>query len=253
MSSPVSALPPQVVAFPPLPDHTQLPDKDEAIGTNTQEHPQSTLLSSSLEHVLQRLHPDGQYAIGMDVGIYYRYRHPNQFLCKAPDWIYIPVLPPMLEGQVRRSFVMWQEAIDPVLLIEYASGDSSEERDQTPETGKFWVYERVIRPAFYAIYEVTEGRVTVYELVNNRFKLVPPNDRGHFPIPPLEVELGTWQGRFLNLDLPWLRFWDAQGNLLLSGSERAEQEHQRAEQEHQRAERLAALLRSLGHDPDAVS
>jgi hypothetical protein len=33
----------------------------------------------------------------------------------------------------------------------------------------------------------------------------------------------------LNLDLPWLRFWDTPGNLLLSGSERAEQEHQRAE------------------------
>jgi hypothetical protein len=45
----------------------------------------------------------------------------------------------MLEGQVRRSFVMWQEAIDPVLLIEYASGDGSEERDQTQETRKFWV------------------------------------------------------------------------------------------------------------------
>jgi hypothetical protein len=129
------------------------------------------------------------------------------------------------------------------------------------------VYERVIRPAFYAIYEAGEGRVTVYNLLNNRFRLVPPNERGHFPISPLDVELGVWQGRFMNLDLPWLRFWDAHGNLLLSGSERAEQERQRADEEHrraeherqraeherQRAERMAALLRSLGQDPDAAS
>ncbi|KPQ34044.1 MAG: hypothetical protein HLUCCO16_17710 [Phormidium sp. OSCR] len=52
------------------------------------------------------------------------------------------------------------------------------------------------------------------------------------------------------MELPWLRWWDSQGNLLLHGEERAEQEHQRAEQEHQRAERLAARLRELGVDPD---
>jgi hypothetical protein len=40
--------------------------------------------------------------------------------------------------------------------------------------------------------------------------------------------------------------------LLLSGDERAEQEKQRAEQEKQRADRLAAKLRELGCDPDAV-
>ena len=52
--------------------------------------------------------------------------------------------------------------------------------------------------------------------------------------------------------MSWLRWWDRDGNLLLTGAERAEQEKQRAEQERQRAERLAAKLRELGVDPDEV-
>jgi len=59
------------------------------------------------------------------------------------------------------------------------------------------------------------------------------------------------------MELPWLRWWDLQGNLLLTGDERAEQERQRAEQERQRAEQerqrneiLIAQLRSLGVEPE---
>jgi len=44
-----------------------------------------------------------------------------------------------------------------------------------------------------------------------------PNERGHYPIL-MEVELGAWEGALLNQ--PWLRWWDLQGNLLLTGTER---------------------------------
>jgi hypothetical protein len=67
----------------------------------------------------------------------------------------------------------------------------------------------------------------------------------------LGVELGLWHGVYQNAELPWLRWWDLEGNLLLSGEERAEQESQRAEQERQRADRLTAQLRSLGIEPEA--
>jgi hypothetical protein len=58
------------------------------------------------------------------------------------------------------------------------------------------------------------------------------------------VELGLWQGEYQNAELPWLRWWDLQGNLLLTGEERAEQETQRAN-------RLTAQLRALGIEPEA--
>jgi hypothetical protein len=65
------------------------------------------------------------------------------------------------------------------------------------------------------------------------------------PILPLGVELGIWQGRYMNQTFPWLRWWDSQGNLLLAGEERAEREQQRAAQ-------FAAKLRELGVDPDLL-
>ena len=81
--------------------------------------------------------------------------------------------------------------------------------------------------------------------------------RGHYPIPQLGVELGIWQGMYQNMELPWLRWWDSQGNLLLSGAERAEQERERADREQERAqqaedqlEQLRAQLRSAGIEPE---
>jgi hypothetical protein len=99
---------------------------------------------------------------------------------------------------------------------------------------------------------VEKAAVEVYQLVGDRYQPCVPNERGHYPIPSLGVELGIWHGRFMNQTLPWLRWWDGAGNLLLTGDERAEVEKQRAEEAEQRAERLAAKLRELGINPEDV-
>jgi Uma2 family endonuclease len=226
-----------------LPDHTQLPESDGTFVKNFQEHPQSILLTTSIQPILDQLHPDGQYAIGQDCGIYWRLTEPLEQGAEAPDWFYVPEVPPLLDGKMRRSYVMWKEIIAPLIAIEFVSGDGTEERDRTSpfasesaKAGKFWVYEQAIHIPFYAIYEVQHAAVEVYELIANRYQRCSPNERGHYAIAPLGVELGIWQGRVGNQTLPWLRWWDNAGNLLLSGDERAEQEKQRAEQEKQRAE-----------------
>ncbi|MBP0017238.1 MAG: Uma2 family endonuclease [Cyanobacteria bacterium SBLK] len=222
--------------FTPLPDHTQLPCEDGSFVKNFQEHPQSILLTDSIIPVLDRLHPDRQYCIGQDSGIYWRRTDPPLKGAEAPDWFYVPNVPPTLDGQMRRSYVLWQEVIPPQIVLEFVSGNGEEERDRTPWEGKFWVYETVIRPAYYGIYEVRRGRVEVYQLLRGRYEAIAPNERDRFPIDDLGVELGLWRGRYQNVELPWLRWWDREGNLLLTGEERAEQERQRAEQERQRAE-----------------
>ncbi|GCE95903.1 MAG: Uma2 family endonuclease [Arthrospira platensis PCC 7345] len=272
-----------------LPDHTQLPDSDGTFVKNFQEHPQSILLTDSIQSKLDSIHPDQQYAIGQDCGIYWRLTEPPERGAECPDWFYVPNVPPSLDGKFRRSYVLWQEYIPPLIAIEFVSGDGSEERDLTPlskisgerqKPGKFWVYEQVIRPAFYAIYEVQKASVEVYHLVENHYELVAANERGHYPIHSMGVELGIWRGQYSNVELPWLRWWDNQGNLLLTGDERARIERQRAEnerqraenerqraenerqraeqaevelqQERQRAERLAELLRAQGINPEEL-
>jgi Uma2 family endonuclease len=252
-------------ALTPLPDHTQLPETDGTFVKNFQEHPQSILLTDSIKPILQKHHPDGQYCIGQDSGIYWRLTDPPEKGAEAPDWFYVGNVPPLLNGKTRRSYVLWQEHIAPFIVLEFVSGNGEEERDQTPWKGKFWIYEQVIRAPFYGIYEVNKASVEVYELIGGQYQLLTANERGHYPISSLGVELGIWTGEYQSMELPWLRWWDLQGNLLLTGEERAEQERQRAEQERQRAEqerqraeqerqradRLIEQLRSLGIEPEA--
>ncbi len=240
-----SAETPFAVGFT-LPDHTQLPESDGTFVKNFQEPPQGDLLTHTIEPVLQQIHPDGQYCIGRDSGIYWRITEPPERGAEAPDWFYVPNVPPTLNGQYRRSYVLWQEYVAPLIVLEFVSGDGSQERDRTPITGKFWVYEQAIRVPFYGIYEVNLARVEVYQLINGRYQMMQPNERGHYPIEPLGVELGIWQGRYTNMEFPWLRWWDAQGNLLLDGTEIA----QLAEE---RAERLAERLRAMGVNPDELT
>ena len=230
---------------PPFPDHTQLPESDGTFVKNFQEHPQSILLTDSIGPVLQSLHPDGQYTIGQDCGIYWRETEPLEKGAEAPDWFYVPNVPPLLDGEIRRSYVLWREYIAPLIAIELASGDGTPERDRTPllrtaadprKPGKFWVYEQIIHISYYAIFAIASGELEVYNLVNGHYRRLTPNERGHYPIELLGIELGVWQGSYQNQTQRWLRWWDSQGNLLLTGNERAEIEQHRAEQERQRAE-----------------
>lgn len=91
---------------------------------------------------------------------------------------------------------------------------------------------------YYAIYEVEKARVEVYHLIDNSYQRMTPNERGRYEIAPMQVELGIWQGWYPSAELPWLRWWDTQGNLLLTGDERAEVERQKRE-------RIVEKLRSL--------
>ncbi|NEO70847.1 Uma2 family endonuclease [Moorena sp. SIO3H5] len=233
----------RVVLPPPFPDHTQLPESDGSFVKNFQEHPQSILLTDSIGPVLKEIHPDGYYAIGQDCGIYWRETDPPEKGAEAPDWFYVPNVPPKLDGEIRRSYVIWREYIAPLIALEFASGNGEEERDQTPlsrseegkvtKPGKFWVYEQIIRIAYYGIYEIKTGNLEVYEFLKGFYHKMKPNERGHYPIEALGIELGLWQGTYQNQNQLWVRWWDNQGNLLLIGNEQAEIERARAQKAEQ--------------------
>ena len=63
--------------------------------------------------------------------------------------------------------------------------------------------------------------------------------------PDLGLGLAVWKGSFEGVEAEWLRWCDADGKLLATGEERADRERERAD-------RLAAKLRELGIDPDAL-
>ncbi|AFY83366.1 Uma2 family endonuclease [Oscillatoria acuminata] len=252
-------------------DHTQLPESDGTFVNNFQAHYQSLLLTDSLTSTLQRLHPDGYYCIGQDCGIYWRETEPPEKGAEAPDWFSVGNVPPKLQGQYRRSYVIWREHIAPRIVLELASGDGSEERDRTPlyrsdegevtKPGKFWVYEQIIRAPYYGIFSIRDSSLDVYHYVDGFYQQMTPNERGHYPIPPMQVELGVWEGSYQNQTQKWLRWWDLEGDLLLIGQEEAQKERQEKELERQKRQELQEKLRSLspeqlaalGIDLDAIS
>ena len=249
-----------------LPTHKDLPDTDGLPMENAIQVLQIALLSEVLYPVLAAVHSDGRFFIGRDVGIYYRHTDPPLDGCKAPDWFYVAGVDPLLDGEYRRSYVLWHERTVPTLLVEFAADGGDVERDATPLRGKFWVYEQMISAPYYAIFDVDAEGLEVFELVADRYRPVAANERGRFPIPPMGVELGVWHGTYQNYTLPWLRAYRPDGTLVPTPGEAAEQERQRAEQERRAREaeqqakavaqqevaRLAAKLRELGVDPEQL-
>lgn len=221
-----------------LPTHMDLPDTDGVPMQSFLQAFQIALLTAVLRPVIESLHPDGRYLIGQDSGIYYRNTEPPLAGCKAPDWFYVPNVPRLLDGEFRRSYVLWQERTPPLLVVEFPSGDGSEEHDATPESGKFWAYEQAIRVPYYAIFSVDTEELEVYELVDKSYRLVAAGEHGRFAIPTLGIELGVWHGTYEAYTMPWLRAYRPDGTLLPTPEETAA--------------RFAAKLRELNIDPDTV-
>jgi Uma2 family endonuclease len=203
-----------------------------------QELPLSILLTTSMQPHLARLRPDGDFLLGHDSGVYWQIADPPLKGAVAPDWLCVLGVPKTLDGKLRRSYVLWQERVVPTVVVEFVSGTGREERDPTPGSGKFWVYERAIGVPYYLIFDGFRGTLEAFALRDGRYTPMTANANGHYGIPELQVEAGLWWGAYGGLPdtLPWLRWWDTAGNLLLDGGERAELERQRAALERQRAE-----------------
>jgi hypothetical protein len=88
--------------------------------------------------------------------------------------------------------------------------------------------------------------------VGERYEPIAPNEQGWLWSETLGAWVGVWKGKYGNRTDNWLRLYDADGNLVPTSAEiaeqqrqRAEAERQRAEAEHQRAERAEARLQRL--------
>jgi Uma2 family endonuclease len=193
---------------------------------------------------------------------------------KAPDWLYVPRVLPVGTGVIRRSYTPHIEGEPVAVVMEFLSDSDNTEYSIRPTFpyGKLYFYEKILQVPVYVIFNPYEVTLEVRRLENGQYNLQAPSELGRFWIPELDLFLGIWQGTHLGLNINWLRWWDAAGNLLMWSSEQVEQERQRAEQERQRAEQerqraddaisqleierqrqaaLAAKLRELGIDPDA--
>jgi len=225
-----------------LPTHKDLPETDGTHTPTFHEKPQTHHFNRCIYPHLADLFPDGQFLVGSDNGIYWLITDPPLRGCKSPDWFLVVGVPPMLDGEVRRSYVLWQERVAPLLVVEYVSGDGAEERDRTPETGKFWVYERGIKAGYYAILDGFRGTLELYRRAGEVFVAVPANAAGRLPIPELGIELGLWRGTLMGTTAWYARPWrTSTGEMLPSPEESARQQRRLADEQRRVAEEQRRL------------
>jgi Uma2 family endonuclease len=151
----------------------------------------------------------------------------------------------LLPCKEHKSYFVWEYGRTPDLAIEVVSkevgGGDGEKLDKYA----------VIGVPYYVVYDpygyIGERPLRAFEHHGRSYvELLHP-----FLLPQLGLGLTTWEGEYAGCRARFLRFTDKDGKLLLTGTERAEQEHSRAEQERLRAERaeaeLAELRRQLNH------
>ena len=187
----------------------------------------------------------------------------DKIIVKAPDWVYVPSVLPPEPGEVRRSYTPNAEGEVPAVVMEFLSDDDDETGYSVKPTypyGKWRFYEQILQVPLYVIFDPRSGELDIYRLVAGKYELQeePDTDR-RFWIESMNLFLGVWEGEKSQRTGYWLRWWDENGNLLLWGAERVEQEQQRADEERLRADeerlradRLMAYLISQGIDPDAI-
>jgi Uma2 family endonuclease len=215
--------------------------------------------------------PD-RYFVASDLNLYYAVRHPTWY--KRPDWFAVLGVSRLYEArELRLSYVVWQEAMAPYVVVELLSPGTEREdlgqtqRDPEQPPTKWMVYEQLLRIPYYVVFSRYTGELRYFELMGGRYHEVHPPEQRLW-LPEAAVGLGLWFGTYQGLERQWLRCYDTQGMWIPTPQEReqqraeqeyqraeqerqrAEQEYQRAEREHQRAERLAAQLKALGIEPE---
>jgi len=154
-----------------------------------------------------------------------------------------------------RSYFFWVFGKAPVVVVEIVSnrkgGELSDKLQRYAEIDVTYyvVYDPVqlLSPDVLRVYEREAGR--------RRYHL-----RDNLRSPGVGLSVKVWEGVFEDHRDTWLRWYDHEDRLILTGQERAvlaedraAQAEDRAAQAEDRAARLAAQLRELGIEPDPSS
>ncbi|MBL8794454.1 MAG: Uma2 family endonuclease [Planctomycetia bacterium] len=137
---------------------------------------------------------------------------------------------------LRDYWCVWEEdGKYPNLIIELLS-PSTADLDRTVKKN---VYEKVFRTPNYYCYDPATQTLDGWELIQEVYRPLIPNEQGRLWCPQMNAWLGTWQGIYQDQDAVWLRFFDANGQILLIDAEASRREAEVARQQVQAAQQQA--------------
>ena len=83
----------------------------------------------------------------------------------------------------------------PLLVLEYVS-KSSKQKDYVDNLQK---YELELKVPYYLLFDLDEDKLHLFQLADDGYQPVEPNENGRFAIPDLELEAALHDG--------WVRYW----------------------------------------------
>ncbi|WP_124973223.1 Uma2 family endonuclease [Aphanothece sacrum] len=161
----------------------------------------------------------------------------GKFVIKAPDWAYIGQISVAREAVIR-SYTPHRQGEIPMIVMEFLSDKEGIEYSskRTFPPGKWFFYEQILQVPNYIIFEPDNGTLEVHRLDNSKlYELQSPNENNRYWIEEIGLFLGVWSGKRENREGYWLRWWNQEGNLLLWGTERVQQEQEAKELAQQQA------------------
>ncbi len=210
-----------------LPNYDDITTEDDTPVDNIYSEKQQRLLTEALYASWGGPNGDGRFLALANVGLFYSVREPPL----VPD-VLLSVgvqAPPELWEKRHRSYFVWEYGKPPDVAIEIVSNRKGGEDDE-----KLKIYAG-IGVSYYVILDPDEH---LRNGVLRAFELRPTGYVRMTDLRLAKISLGLtlWRGRYEGAEDLWLRWCDLDGNLILTGAERAEAERQRAEAERQRAE-----------------
>jgi Uma2 family endonuclease len=237
---PVIVMEPEAVEIPE-PDISHLITEDDTPVDNIFSEKQQRLLTETLYASWGGRGKSRPFVALANVGLFYSV---NEQAVVPDALVSLDVtFPEELWEKKHRSYFIWEYGKPPEVVIEIVSNRRGGELSRKKE-----LYAH-LGIAYYIVYDprhqLGETTLYIFERRGSEYEWMRKSW-----LPKLGLGLQLWEGKYEGVQAVWLRWCDADGNLIPTGAEAIQQEHERAEQERERAERLAAQLRALGIEPE---
>lgn len=279
---------------PPLPPGETLPTMYDLPSEDPQEPGLPDEYHNLQPQLLSRTfrcdrYPPQRVFTGTDMNLYYDVRHTQWH--KRPDWFLVVGISRLYEDtDLRASYVVWQEGVNPFLVVELLSPGTANEdlgenaqseadvekgeispadsqsnsllESEAIESGngqlvrqtpprKWEVYEQILRVPYYLVFSRYTDRVRFFKLVGGHYQeQTLDQENPRIWIPELEVGLGLWQGEYEGITRQWLRWYDEQEQWIPTDTEQA---LERAEQAEAQLEQVVLNLLQSGMTVEQVA
>ncbi|MBD2596336.1 Uma2 family endonuclease [Nostoc spongiaeforme FACHB-130] len=231
-----------------LPSSEELPDSEDTPVDNELQDLIPSLLKSTLAFAWSER---WDWFFGVKMGIYY---DPKKAAI-APDAFLSVGVKRFIDGDLRLSYVMWEEKQPPVLALEVVSQISHGEYSTRKE-----FYAKELGVLYYVIYKPLRKKkppLEVYQLKDGEYFLIPGNP---IWLPEIGLGIGRERGIYQGIAREWLYWYNEQGQKLLTPEERIHEieeqlnfERQLRIQTEQKMQLLAEQLRALGVEPESLA